>query len=123
MIDKILGNSTEISHEIAEKELGGILTQGEIIENSYRLIRDIIVFTNKRLILLDKMGITGTKINITTIPYKSIISFSVTTAGTLDLDSELNIHIKDNGASVFKKFQAGELIYRIQAALVQYTCI
>ena len=31
----------------------------EKVEHAYKLIRDLIVFTNRRLILVDKQGISG----------------------------------------------------------------
>lgn len=63
------------------------------MELAYKLIRDMVVFTDKRLILIDKQGMTGKKTEYKCIPYRSISRFSVETSGHFDLDSELNIWI------------------------------
>ncbi len=36
--------------------MAGILTQGEVVQVAFRIIRDLIVFTDRRLILVDKQG-------------------------------------------------------------------
>lgn len=64
------------------------MLEGENVEAAFKLVRDLIVFTEKRLILVDKQGITGKKTEFQSIPYKSISRFSVETAGRFDLDSE-----------------------------------
>lgn len=58
-----------------------------MVEHAYQLIRDYFVSTDKRFVLVDKQGITGSKIEYHSIPYKSITHFSVETAGTFDLDA------------------------------------
>lgn len=64
---------------------------GEEIIGTYRSIRDGVVFTNKRIIVVNVQGITGSKKDFTSLPYSKIQSYSVETAGVLDLDSELEI--------------------------------
>ena len=65
------------------------LAPGEVVEHAYQLIRDYFVFTNKRLVLVDKQGMTGSKVEYHSLPYKSITHFSIETGGTFDLDAEL----------------------------------
>ena len=69
----------------------GILIPGEQVELAYVLIRDLIVFTEKRLILVDKQGVTGKKTSYKSIPYHSISRFTVESSGHFDLDAELKI--------------------------------
>lgn len=68
-----------------------ILVADEQIVSAYRAIRDSVVFTNKRLIAINVQGITGKKTDYTSLPYAKIQAFSVETAGTFDLDSELEL--------------------------------
>ena len=76
------------------------------------------VFTEKRLILVDKQGMTGKKIEYHSIPYKSISHFSVETAGTFDLDAELKIWISSaTDPLVDKQFKKDSSIYDIQKIL------
>ncbi|HEX8577376.1 MAG TPA: PH domain-containing protein, partial [Flavobacterium sp.] len=76
------------------------------IEKAFRLIKDLFIFTNKRLILVEKQ-LVGTKVDYMSIPYSSIIKFSKESAGLLDLDAELKIYIKDQDQPIKKQFGKG----------------
>lgn len=64
---------------------------GEVILSSYQTVRDGVVFTSKRIIVINIQGITGKKKDFTSLPYSKIQAFSVETAGVLDFDSELEL--------------------------------
>lgn len=64
---------------------------GEEIIGTYQTVRDGVVFTNKRIIVINIQGITGKKKDFTSLPYSKIQAYSVETAGVLDLDSELEL--------------------------------
>ena len=64
---------------------------GEEIIGTYQAIRDGVVFTNKRIMVINIQGITGKKKDVTSLPYSKIQAYSVETAGVLDLDSELEL--------------------------------
>lgn len=64
---------------------------GEEIIGTYQAIRDGVVFTNKRIIVINIQGITGKKKDFTSLPYSKIQAYSVETAGHFDLDSELEL--------------------------------
>ena len=68
-----------------------ILLPGEKLLSAQQTIRDGVVFTDKRIIAINVQGITGKKKDFTSLPYSKIQSFSVETAGTFDLDSELDL--------------------------------
>lgn len=70
-------------------EAANLLIDGENVIGSYKTIRDSIVFTDKRIITINVQGISGKKKDYTSLPYSKIQAFSVETAGTFDLDSEL----------------------------------
>ncbi len=61
LFDGIMGNATQLSDKSVEKELKDVLTADERIDLSFKLVRDLIVFTNKRLIIIDKQGVSGKK--------------------------------------------------------------
>lgn len=90
-LDGLMGNASEVEPEKIEGEFARVLASGERIEKAYLLIRDLFVFTNKRLILVAKQGMTGNKVEYHSLPYKNITHFSVETAGHFDLDAELKI--------------------------------
>ena len=63
---------------------------------------------------------TGKKIEYHSIPYKSIIQFSVETAGSFDLDAELKIWLSGNPAPIQKQFNKHLSIYEVQSVLASY---
>jgi hypothetical protein len=65
------------------------------------LIRDTFVFTNKRLIFVNRQGVTGKKVEYQSIPFRNITRFSIETAGAFDLDAELKMWLTgaDNPSS------------------------
>ncbi|OTO05373.1 PH domain-containing protein [Enterococcus sp. 5B3_DIV0040] len=93
LFDGLMGNATQLSDVSITEELQGVLTIEEKVDLSFKLVRDLIIFTNKRLIIIDKQGVSGKKIEYKSIPYKSISRFSVETSGHFDLDAELKIWI------------------------------
>lgn len=120
IFDGMMGNASEIGASEAEKEISELLNKNEKVEHAYKLIRDLIVFTNKRLILIDKQGMTGKKIAYHSIPYKSITHFSIETAGTFDLEAELKIWISGSGEPIQKTFNKQLNIYHVQRVLSEY---
>ncbi|HBO28945.1 MAG TPA: helicase, partial [Leeuwenhoekiella sp.] len=87
-------------------------------ELGFKLLRDVFIFTTKRLILIDVQGVTGSKVEYKSLPYKNISRFSLETAGTFDLDAELKIWISsENVPSVSKKFTKQIDVYAIQRYL------
>ncbi|MBM3842937.1 MAG: PH domain-containing protein [Verrucomicrobia bacterium] len=120
LLDGVLGNASKIDASVIQKEFSQILIPGEQVEHAYQLIRDYFVFTDKRFVLVDKQGITGSKVEYHSIPYRSIIHFSVETAGTFDLDAELKIWIAGSPTPVQKQFNKKLNIYEVQATLATY---
>ena len=122
IMDGLMGNSSSISKEEATNSLKDVLFPGEEVQQAYKLIRDLIVFTGSRLILVDKQGMTGKKVEFHSIPYKSITHFSTETAGTFDLDAELKIWVSGADLPITKNFKKGNSISEIQKLLAYYVC-
>ncbi|MGB3651915.1 MAG: PH domain-containing protein [Rivularia sp. (in: cyanobacteria)] len=99
----MMGNASEVNPERLENELASLMIEGESMHKAFKLIRDLVVFTNKRIILIDKQGMTGKKTEFLTITYKSIKYFSKESAGTIDLDAEIKVWI--SGDDLPKEFQ------------------
>lgn len=78
------------------------LIDDEQVLQVFQTVRDQLVFTNKRIIAANVQGFTGKKVDYTSIPYSKIQTFSVETAGTLDLDCELEIYISSIGKLRFE---------------------
>lgn len=118
--DGMMGNASEVNPAEAQREFARILAKDERIEKAYKLIRDLFIFTDKRLILVDKQGLTGKKVEYHSIPYKSITHFSIETAGSFDLDAELKIWISGNALPLQKQFNKNLNIYELQTVLAEY---
>lgn len=116
----IVGNATEVDLNKVREEYGKLLGSAEQIEKAFKLIRDMILFTNKRLIIIDKQGMTGKKIEYHSIPYRAITNYKVETAGHFDLDAELKIYISGMSMPIEKTFSSGCNIYEVQALLAEY---
>ena len=114
-----MGNASEVDGDKLQQELADILVVGESVDSAYKVLRDTFVFTNKRLILIDRQGITGKKVEYLSVPYKSMVSFAVETAGTFDMDSELKIWISGQGV-LQKTFSKGSNIVKVQQSLAKY---
>ena len=120
LLDGLLGNASKVDPAKFEEEFRMLLAEGERVEHAYQLIRDYFLFTSKRLILVDKQGITGRKVSYHSIPYKSITQFSVETAGSFDLDAELKVWVSGQGGPYQWQFNKNLNIYEVQAILSGY---
>lgn len=121
LFSAILGNAGAVSQEELKKQYGLLLTDGEEIELGFKLIRDTFIFTSKRLILVDKQGLTGSKTEYKSISYKSISRFSIETAGTFDLDAELKIWVSSElQPSITKQFNKSVNVYEVQKVLAHH---
>jgi hypothetical protein len=109
----ILGMASEVDASKMEAELQEVLIEGETIRNGFKLIRDLVVFTNKRLILVDKQGWTGKKKEYLCVPFRSIDFFSKETTGTFDLDAEIKIWIKSRHEPISLEFRKDSHIHQV----------
>jgi PH (Pleckstrin Homology) domain-containing protein len=87
-------------------DLGPLLVPEEQVFMSFKGMRDSVTFTNKRLIALNVQGLTGKKRDYSSLPYSKIQAFSVETAGTFDLDAELELWFSGLG-KVKLEFKGG----------------
>lgn len=118
LFDGLMGNATEANHQDITKELANVLIPDEQVNLAFKLVRDLVVFTDYRLIIVDKQGVTGKKATYKSIPYKSISRFSVETSGHFDLDAELKIWISSSvEPAEMLKFRKDKNITQIQKAL------
>lgn len=120
LFDGMMGNASEVNIAEVQRDFEKVLASNERIDKAYKLIRDLFIFTNKRLILVDKQGLTGKKVEYHSIPYKSITHFSIETAGHFDLDAELKIWISGNALPLQKQFNKSLNIYELQSVLAEY---
>lgn len=120
MFQGLIGNAREVDAQELQKDLDALLVEAEKVLRAFKIIRDLFVFTNRRLILIDKQGITGRKSDYHSIPYKSISHFSVETAGSFDLDAEMKIYIAGNPVPIVREFKKGTDLVAVQKTLADY---
>ena len=120
LLSGLMGDASEVDAAKAQVEFAKILAPGEKIEKAYQLLRDMFLFSDKRLIFVDKQGLSGNKVEYVSIPYRSITRFSVETAGTLDLDAELKIWVSGNPTPIGVTFNKKLSIYEVQSVLASY---
>ncbi len=100
----------KVSNDSVGTNLKLLLMPDEEILGTYKGMRDYVVFTDKRFISVNVQGITGKKQDYTSMPYKKISVFSIETAGTFDLDSELELYFSGVGKVKFEFSGASDII-------------
>lgn len=92
------------------KDVAQLYVAGEQTVSCYKGMRDYVVFTNKRIFSVNVQGMTGKKKDFTSLPYSKIQSFSVETAGVLDMDSELELYFSGLGMVKFEFSGASDIV-------------
>lgn len=110
--------------KVSDNEFGKMIEDfmidDEHIIGTYQSIRDGVVFTNKRIIAINVQGIIGKKKDFTSIPYSKITTYSLETAGTFDLDAELEIYLSGVGKVKFE-FTGSTDVKAICKIISEYT--
>lgn len=88
-----------LEHVQVPANAADLLVPGEQALVAFKTVRDLAIFTNKRLIVRDAQGLTGRKVETYSLPYSAINMWSTENAGTLDLTGEVELwtragHIK-----------------------------
>ncbi|MBB1282376.1 PH domain-containing protein [Pseudoalteromonas sp. SR41-1] len=120
LLSGLMGNASEVDDSDLEKILANTLIDGEQVEKAYKVVRDMFIFTNKRLILIDKQGMTGSKMEMVSIPYSKITKFSKESAGHFDLDAELKIWVGSDPTPISKEFKSGDNINDVYRIISQH---
>ena len=87
----VLGNMSEISADQLQKDYGDYLMDGETITSGFKLVRDVVLFTDRRIIDFDKQGATGQKMSVKSIYLSTIMYVDAETAGFGLDDSEITV--------------------------------
>jgi hypothetical protein len=117
LLQKLALNAQQVDAGTVQQDLAPLLIEGEIVEIAFKIIRDQIIFTNKRLITVDKQGITAKKVDYRSVPYDKITQFSKESAGVLDLDAELKIWVSSMSEPLKFEFSKDAPINDVYALL------
>ena len=94
-LDANLLNLKEISPSDVRTEVKDLMIEGESIVQCFMIVRDQVIFTTKRIFVVNVQGITGKKVSYFSYPYSKIVTYGIETAGFMDIDSELLITMQN----------------------------
>ena len=114
-----LFSATEISTASVQADYQPILLPDEHVLAAFRTVRDTAFLTNYRFVYVNVQGITGKKIDVQSVPYRSIVRYSIETAGTFDLDADLKIWVSSAAAPIEVKIGPKSDLVGIQQLLAQ----
>ncbi|HEX5693024.1 MAG TPA: PH domain-containing protein [Arenimonas sp.] len=117
LLDALMGNASTADPAKLQADMAPLLAPGETVSRGYKLVRDLFVFTDHRLILVNKQGLTGSKVEYRSIPYRSIVQFSVENAGSFDRESELRLWLSGQPAPLEFTFGKQVDVREVQAVL------
>ncbi len=117
--DSNLMNLKSVSVSQIRPEVSEILVPGEDIIQCFQTVRDQVLFTSKRVFVVNVQGITGKKVSYYSYPYSKVQYFGIEPAGVLDIDSELVLVFSDGNRLQFD-FKAGVNIKGICAGISKY---
>ncbi len=118
-IDSQFLNLKEINVSEVRPEVMNLLVTNEEILAAFKTVRDQVIFTTKRIFVINVQGITGKKVSYFSYPYSKIQYFGIETAGLIDIDSELIIAFS-NGRVLQFDFRTKVDIKRISAIISNY---
>lgn len=123
LFNTLMGNASKVDNENISEKIMEFLFEGEEVLNAFSYIRDMILFTNGRIIFLDKQGVTGKKKEFMSIPYRSINRFSIETTGHFDDDAELKLWLNGSVEPIVREFSRDKNISDIGKIIAKAICL
>ena len=120
LLDTLLGHAGEKNLDKLADDFAPLLAPGESLQRAFGLIRDLVVFTDRRLIFVNKQGVTGSKVEYLSVPYRSITMFSIETAGHFDLEAELRVWVSGQPQPISRTLGRDSGAQDIVALLAQH---
>ncbi len=100
-------------------QVAPLLIPDEHLVAAFKTTRDFVAFTNKRMIAVNVQGLTGKKVDFTSLPYNKVQAFSIETAGNFDRDAELELWFSGLG-KVRLEFKANSDIRQLGQMIASY---
>lgn len=124
MADLSLNKSFTFYDEVEVPEtIAPFISSNEKICFAVKTLRDVAVFTDKRILVVDNQGISGKKKEYYTIPFKNIVTYAIETAGKFDLDSEIKL-VLSGGLCIELNFikddDMDELLFKVYSLINKY---
>ena len=89
--------------KMVNKNVLNLLHSGENVVAPFAVVRDQVIFTNKRIITVEVNGITGVQQDIFSLPYRKVQYYGIKTAGFAEVipDSSLLLFFADGKKAEF----------------------
>lgn len=116
-LGQLLGNADEVNTASVERDVQDLMGEGERVSRAFQTLRDLLLFTDRRLLMIDQQGVTGSHREVVSVPYRSITHFTVVTSGHLDVDAEFRIWIQGQANPIYRKFTRADSIKAVLNAL------
>ena len=115
--EKPMQNLIRIKEKEICKNVQALLLDGESIVGAYKTVRDQVVFTSHRIIMVDMQGVTGTRQQLFVLPYRKVLHYGIQTAGFGDplQASQLTVCFADGHEMKFGFIGQEELLAVAQA--------
>ncbi|MCK5146280.1 PH domain-containing protein [bacterium] len=120
ILSGLMGNASEIEVDAIEAEFNKFMIAGEYIEKAFKVYRDVMIFTNRRLILADKQGLSGKKLDLHSLPYRSITQYATESTGRFDADAVLKVWILGQSDPFIFEFKRGSKLPDVQLILAEH---
>lgn len=111
-------NWTFVSECDIPKDAADVMVPGERAVAAYKTVRDVAIITDKRLIMRDAQGITGKKVEVYSLPWKSVDMWSSENQGHFDINSELEFWTR--AGHIKLKLQGKVDVRRLDRVIGQY---
>ena len=121
LIDTLFGHAGETDRTDVATELAPMLAPDETVLRAFAFVRDVIVFTDRRIVLVNRQGPTGRKTEYRSIPYRSIAMHSLETAGHFELDAVLWLWLSGQPEPIELTLGNGKASSQLVALLAEHS--
>lgn len=118
----LMGVASEADAEKVEEQIQDFLIPNERVVKAYQLVRDLTILTDRRIILIDKQGLTGRRTEYVYIPYKSIVKYSIETTGHFDLDADVKLWLSSHKEPISLEFRKSRDVAELMRIIAEHTC-
>ncbi len=112
-INEMIGVTIELDQKEMEERIAKFLLEDEKLIKGYQIVRDVMILTDKRVIIVDYLGLRGKKIEYQMIPYHKINRLYIETPGNLDTDYTLKLFISGSLEPIEKQIKSDVDIYEL----------
>jgi hypothetical protein len=119
-INEMIGVTIELNQREMEERIAKFLLDGETLIKGYQIVRDVLILTNKRIIIVDYLGLRGKKIEYQMIPYHKINRLYIETPGNLDTDYTLKLFISGSLEPIEKQIRSDVDIHELNRIIFSH---